>query len=270
MTALPRCAVAPLVIVVPLLIAATAAAAGPNTLSPGEKAKGFQRCFDGRTLAGWQHKGNWKVQQGTITREGRGGSLVYRSRKVPNDFELRFQWRVSSGSNSGVYYRPGQYEYQILDNTKHIDGRNPRTSAASLYFCMAPSRDATATVGTWNTGRIVAKGTVIQHWLNGQKVIDFDYNDPRWKESVELLRLRGGRLADRGAFLSLQDHGDPVWYRAIRLREIPAGEKLLSENIKPQPITPDVRAAELKKLKGILARRRKDAAKKAVKKKARP
>ncbi len=267
MTALPRLAVFALVLLIPLASSA-ALAAEPNTLSAGEKSIGFQLCFNGRTLAGWKHQGNWEVKKGTITRTGRGGSLVYRSRKIPDNFELRFEWRVSPGSNSGVYYRPGQYEYQILDNKKHIDGRNPRTSAASLYFCMAPARDVTATVGTWNTGRIVAKGTVIQHWLNGRKVIDFDYADPRWKESVELLRLRGGRLADRGAFLSLQDHGDPVWYRSIRLRELPAGEKLVSENIKPQPLTPSVRAAERKKLKGILDRRRKNAAKKAAKKKA--
>ena len=75
-------------------------------------------------------------------REG-GGSLTYSKRRLPDNFELRCQWKVNKGSNSGVYYRPGQYEYQILDNKVHRDGHNPRTSAASLYFCMAPSHDAT-------------------------------------------------------------------------------------------------------------------------------
>lgn len=231
-------------------------AESPNTLSEQEREQGFRLLFDGRTLAGWQHKGNWKVDKGVITRSGRGGSLVYTVKKVPDDFELRFQWRVAAGSNSGVYYRPGQYEYQILDNSKHIDGRNPRTSAASLYFCMAPSHDATARVGRWNTGRIVAKGSVIQHWLNGKKVIDFDYTLPRWKEHVELLKLRGGKLASRGARLNLQDHGDPVWYRSLRMRTIPGSEKLVSQNIRPQKISAAVRAAEQKKLKGIIDRRK--------------
>ena len=81
-------------------------------------------------------------------------------------------------------------------------------------------------------------------------------------EHVELLRLRGGKLAARGARLKLQDHGDPVWYRAIRMRTIPPGEKLVSENIRPQKISPEVRAAEQKKLKGILARRKAAARKK--------
>jgi hypothetical protein len=174
---------------------------------------------------------------------------------VPNDFELRFEWKVAPGSNSGVYYRPGQYEYQILDNSKHADGRNPRTSAASVYFCMAPSRDATAKPGLWNTARIVCKGTVIQHWLNGEKVVDFDYTNTMWKDNVALLQQRGGDLKARGANLQLQDHGDPVWYRSIRLRAIAEDEQLVSENIAPEKLTAEVLAAERKKLQGIVNRR---------------
>ena len=90
-------------------------------------------------------RANWVVEGDAVTRTGRGGSLVYAAKKIPNDFELRFDWKVAKGSNSGVYYRPGQYEYQILDNAVHADGSNPRTSAASLYFCMQPSADATKT-----------------------------------------------------------------------------------------------------------------------------
>ena len=88
-----------------------------------------------------------------MTREGKGGGLTYTTAKIPDDFELRFQWKVAAGSNSGIYYRPGQYEYQILDNKKHRDGINPRTSAASLYFCVAPARDATRPVGAMESGQ---------------------------------------------------------------------------------------------------------------------
>jgi hypothetical protein len=193
----------------------------PNTLTDEEKQAGFELLFNGKDLAGWQHAGNWKVVDGVIHRAGPGGDLTYKAQKVPDDFELRFEWKVARGSNSGVYYRPGQYEYQILDNKVHADGRNPRTSAASLYFCMPPSHDATKPVGEWNTGRIVCQGTIIQHWLNGVKVIHFDYTDPKWAKEVELLRRRGAELGSRGAFLHLQDHGDPVWYRSLRLRALP-------------------------------------------------
>lgn len=243
-------------------VASTSLAGDANTLNKKEKAAGFELLFNGSNLENWKHSGNWVVEEGVITRKGKGGSLVYTTKKIPNDFELRFEWKVAKGSNSGVYYRPGQYEYQILHNGVHADGKNPRTSAASLYFCMAPAKDATKPAGEWNTGRIVCKGTVIQHWLNGEKMIDFDYTNPKWKENVELLRLRGGNLPARGANLSLQDHGDPVWYRSIRMREIPADEKLVSENIDPAEIPADVLKAEEAKLKRILENRKKAAERK--------
>ena len=215
----------------------------------------FQALFDGGDLSGWKHSGNWEVKDGAITRTGRGGSLVFAASKIPDDFELRFDWKVAKGSNSGVYYRPGQYEYQILDNDVHADGRNPRTSAASLYFCMQPSKDATQPVGQWNQGRIVCKGSVIQHWLNGQKVIDFDYADPKWEFNVGMLKQRGGNLTARGAHLSLQDHGDPVWYRNILLRAIPSDEDIRHTEVRPAEIAPDVLEKERLKLEGIVKRR---------------
>ncbi len=245
------------------LLISVAAAAPPNQLTEEEKSQGFELLFNGQDLEGWKHGGNWIVQEGALTRTGRGGSLVYDKAKVPDDFELRFEWKVAPGSNSGVYYRPTQYEYQILDNAKHADGKNPRTSAASLYFCMAPAKDATREPGQWNTAKVVCKGTVVQHWLNGQKVIDFDYADPRWKDNVEMLRLRGGDLAARGANLNFQDHGDPVWYRSVRLRTIPSDEVLVSENIQPQPLTPEQLEAERTKLQGIIQRRQKQSQSKA-------
>lgn len=197
---------------------------------------GFEPLFDGRTLDGWRHDGNWAVVNGEIARVKRGGSLVYEKTKVPDDFELRFEWKVSKGCNSGVYYRPGQYEYQLLDNANSPYGENPRQAAASLFFCMAPASDFVKLIGEWNDGRILCRGTVIQHWLNGWKVIDFDYTDPRWHSEIELLRIRGGDLTQRGANLSLQDHGADVWFRNLRWRAIPPDEKRVSENLSPMPI----------------------------------
>lgn len=227
--------------------------ASPSVLAqqPGD----VQVLFDGSSLQGWKHAGNWQIQEDAVARIKPGGSLVYTEKKIPDDFELRFQWKVAQGSNSGVYYRPGQYEYQILDNQRHSNGTNPRTTAASLYFCMAPSEDRTAAIGQWNQARIVCKGSVIQHWLNGHKVIDFDYKDPQWADEVDLLRKRGGDLAARGAFLSLQDHGDPVWFRQITLREIPPNEAIEHQVVQPAKIPPAARAEELKKVQGIMKRR---------------
>ena len=227
-----------------------------NSLSDAEDKQNFKLLFDGKTLDGWQHSGNWVVKDDAITRTDRGGSLTYKTSKVPDDFELRFQWRVAQGSNSGVYYRPGQYEYQILDNKVHVDGKNPRTSAASLYFCMAPSDDATRPVGQWNQGRVICKGSVIQHWLNGKIVISFDYSDPKWAFNVRLLKLRGAELAARGGSLFFQDHGDPVWYRGIKMRTLGDDDPIDLGTVTPAVISEAVLAAEKKKLDGILERRK--------------
>jgi len=228
------------------------ASADPNRATAREGKAGFKTLFDGSGLEGWEQKGNWVVEDGAVFRARRGGGITYKAMKVPNDFELCFDWKVAQGSNSGVYYRPGQYEYQILDNKRHPNGRNPRTTAASLYFCVAPSQDATRPPGKWNTGRVICKGTVIQHWLNGKKVVDIDYSDPKWAANVELLRLRGADLSARGAYVHLQDHGDPVWYRSIRLRPLGTSETLDRSPITPQPISDEIRQAERKKIEHIL------------------
>lgn len=226
-----------------------------DSTSAAEQKAGFEVLFDGTSLNGWKHNGNWKIEDGVLTRSGKGGSLVYKTSKVPDDFELRFDWKVGKGSNSGVYYRPTQYEYQILDNKVHNDGKNPRTSAASVYFCMQPSIDATKPVGEWNTARIVCKGTVIQHWLNGQKVVGFDYTDPRWKFNVDMLKQRGGNLAARGANLSLQDHGDAVWYRSIRWKRLSKTDRLDQTPVIPAQLSPAILRAEAAKLDSIVKRR---------------
>ena len=230
-----------------LLTAITAYSAEPE----------FKILFDGDSLDGWKHSGNWDIQSDrSVHRTGPGGSLTYVAQKVPDDFELRFEWKVGEGANSGVYYRPGQYEYQILHNQLHRDGQNPRTSAASLYFCMAPSHDATKQAGQWNSGRVICKGSVIQHWLNGTKVIDFDYKNEQWAFNVSLIEKRGADLASRSGQLSLQDHGDPVWYRNIKIRQLGQEEIINHETVTPERISGEVLQAERQKLEGILERRK--------------
>ncbi|WP_419190111.1 3-keto-disaccharide hydrolase [Stieleria marina] len=104
---------------------------------------------------------------------------------------------------------------------------------------MAPCKDATRPVGQWNRGRVVCKGTVIQHWLNDRKVLDFNYTDPKRTGMSKLLTIRGGDLTGRGGQLWLQDHGQPVWYRNLRWREIPTAEQLRpSPDFKPMSIPP--------------------------------
>ncbi|HYF35780.1 MAG TPA: DUF1080 domain-containing protein [Prosthecobacter sp.] len=228
-----------------------------DALDQAEQTQGFVSLFDGASLAGWEQKGNWVIEDGAVCRKAEGGPLTYTRRRVPDDFELRFDWKVSKGCNSGVYYRPGQYEYQVLDNVNSPYGENPRQSAASLFFCMAPSRDASKPYGEWNEGRVVCKGTVIQHWLNGVKVVDFDYTDPKWSQEIELLRIRGADLSARGGQVWLQDHGAPVWFRNLRMRAIPADENLDRSDFTPMPIPEVALKKEQERVRKMLEARKK-------------
>lgn len=230
----------------------------PSRADDAEEARlGFVSLFDGKTFEGWHHEGNWVIQDGALYRQTRGGSLTYTAAEVPDDFELRFEWKVSEGCNSGVYYRPGQVEYQVLDNANSPYGENPRQSAASLFFCMAPDRDATLPHAHWNSGRILCQGTVIEHWLNGQRVVSFDYSDPRWKAEVDLLAIRGGDLTGRGGSLWLQDHGQDVWFRHLRWREIPESESLeANPDFRPMPVAGAGLANEQERVKRMFASRR--------------
>ncbi|MDB4338900.1 DUF1080 domain-containing protein [Rubripirellula sp.] len=214
---------------------------------------GFSALSDGKTFDGWQHSGNWVIEEGAFYRKRAGGSLTFTKMLVPDDFELRFDWKVSKGCNSGVYYRPAQYEYQILDNVHSPYGENARQSAGSLFFCMAPSKDVTKPFGQWNQGAIRCKGSVIEHWVNGQRVLSFDYRDKKWSKQVELLRIRGADLEARGGRLWLQDHGQDVWFRNLRIREIPKAENLIADpDFVPLPVTGKALKAEQDRVKGML------------------
>ncbi len=227
-----------------------------SRITPGRNGD-FESLFDGKSFAGWEQKGNWAIEEGAFHRKAGGGPLTYIVKPVPDDFELRFEWKVSKGCNSGVYYRPGQYEYQVLDNVNSPYGENPRQSAASLFFCMAPSKDASKPLGEWNEGRVMCKGTIIQHWLNGEKVIDFDYTDPKWSKEVELLRIRGADLNARGGRLWLQDHGADVWFRNLKWRTIPAEETLPRSNFAPMAIPPAALEKENARVQQMLKARKK-------------
>jgi len=199
------------------------------------EADGWKTLFDGRTLAGWRSLASdepgagWKVRDGAIELDGKAGDLV--SAEAFGDFELSFEWRVSEAANSGVIYRVGLGEkntfltgpeYQILDNVKGEDNKPASHTAAGLYDLVAPPKDHTRPVGEWNDGRIRVRGWHIEHWVNGEKTVDVDLASPEGKALIERSKFKGwakfATLA-RG-HIALQDHGHPVWFRAIRVRAL--------------------------------------------------
>ncbi len=218
--------------------AVTLPAVVPNQLSLEEEAAGFKILFDGRSPNGWRGFAKaefptqgWAIVDGTlhVHAGGGGGDLV--TAETYGDFELRFEWKVSAGANSGVMYRVSeeqQYpwqtgpEYQVLDDAKHPDGKDPRTSAAALYALIAAEGKALAPVGEWNEGRIVVRGWHVEHWLNGKKVVDQEL-----ASAAVRAKIAASKFGSMPKFatcttgvIALQDHGDDVWFRSLRLRRL--------------------------------------------------
>jgi len=194
-------------------------------LTDRESADGFVSFFDGTNLEGWNTPGtNWVCLAGALTRVADGGDVTYEGQRLPDDFDLRFEWKISRGGNSGVIYRPGSglVEYQILDNANKPLGADPKTWAGSLFGYASEPKDQTKPVGQWNEGRIVCEADRIRHFLNGATVLDTHYNQPEWKEARDRLREGFGTdlNAARGGHLVLRDEGFQVWYRSIRVKAL--------------------------------------------------
>lgn len=206
-----------------------------NVLTSAERAAGWELLFDGRTLEGWRGynrpdlPGGWAARDGMLTRVGEGGDII--TERQFEDFELSVEWRVEAGGNSGILYRAAEGEewiyhsapeYQVLDDERHPDGRDPLTSAGSNYGLHPAARGVVRPAGAWNRARIVVEDDRVQHWLNGTLVVEYELGSADWEDRVASSKFAQwpayGR-AERG-HIGLQDHGDPVWYRDIKIREI--------------------------------------------------
>ncbi|MDZ8117547.1 DUF1080 domain-containing protein [Pontiella sp. NLcol2] len=168
--------------------------------------------------AGWVMEADGSVH---LPAGVKGGSLS--TRESFQDFELRFEWKISEGGNSGVYYRAAKGkspEYQILDDEKHVRGQWPVSRAAALYDLFGRSDDSCyKPAGEWNTGKIVAEGKRLQHWLNGVKVVDVEVDSPEWNEAFAKSKFKNPETYGKmNGKIWFQDHGGEVWYRNVLIR----------------------------------------------------
>lgn len=191
---------------------------------------------DFRPLTQWRSYGgagvpssNWEIADGLIRHTPGGGDLT--SVETFGDFELTFDWKISPGGNSGVMYRVDESygapyqsgpEYQILDNAGHADGQLPTTSAASAFGLYAPTGAAPRPVGEWNSARIVARGTYVEHWLNGIRVLSYEIGSPDWTQRVAASKFAAWRGFGmlRTGHIDLQDHGSAVEFRNFMIRPL--------------------------------------------------
>jgi hypothetical protein len=207
-----------------------------NMLTDAEQAAGWRLLFDGRTTTGWRGykrttmPDGWQVVDGALTRVAAGGDIVTTDQFA--NFELALEWMVGPAGNSGVFYRAtedveriyhGAPEMQVLDDAGHADGKSRLTAAGANYAITPAPAGIVRPAGEWNEARIVANGARVEHWLNGQKVVQYELWSPDWEQKVKASKFaewpKYGRA--KSGHIGLQDHGDRVAFRNIRLRVLP-------------------------------------------------
>ena len=192
--------------------------------------------FDGERvtgLRGYKEVGfpnSWEIVDGTLkTIPGYGVDLI--SVDIYSNFELELEWKVPEGGNSGIFYfatEEGDYiwqsapEMQVLDDKKHSDGKNTLTSAGALYAMIAPTKSVVNPVGEFNQVRIKVKDNHVEHWLNGTKVVEYEYQSDAMWDLVAKSKFNTMPLfakASEGHIGIQGDHGE-IWYRNIRIRKL--------------------------------------------------
>ena len=199
----------------------------------------FVPLFDGQTLSGWRGfkqetvPSTWTVDDGAIHGSGGGPDLI--TQRQYGDFELRFEWKIEAGGNSGVIYRVQEegvdesyqsgIEYQLLDDERlSTTTWFPRRVAERSTDCMAAADNVLRPVGQYNSSRIVARGQRLEHWLNDELVAECVIGSPDWKQAnrrQQVSRLAHLCRSSRG-HIALQSHGGAVWFRNLRIHEFAA------------------------------------------------
>ncbi|MEE2764887.1 MAG: DUF1080 domain-containing protein [Candidatus Neomarinimicrobiota bacterium] len=200
------------------------------------QSKDWVILFDGQKVTGmrgykmenfpWD---GWKIEDGTLKTLPNGKGVDIISTETYKDFELELEWKVKSGGNSGIFYFATEKdthiwqsapEMQVLDNIVHTDGKKTVTSAGALYDLIAPSETVVNPVGEFNQVRILSKDNTVSHWLNGTKILEYEYgsdnlkkliNKSKFKDMPYFAKVPVGSIGLQG------DHGE-VWYRNIRVR----------------------------------------------------
>ena len=236
-------------------IAAASSAPLGTTTNSGVTEYNWRFLFDGTSLEGWRNYGRegepidkWHIEDGTLALEqggvfplwgliksvifgGGSNDLIY-YREAFKDFELSLEWKISENGNSGIFYLVADekentpwltgIEMQVLHNEGHADGKIETHRAGDLYDLIAAQPETVKPPGQWNQVLIRIVNNRIEHWLNGVKVVEVTRGSDQWNTLVASSKFADMPLfgkADTG-YIVLQDHGDPVWYRNIKIREL--------------------------------------------------
>lgn len=225
---------------------ATKTTVSNNSLTPTEQSDGWQLLFDGKTKTGWHIYNNksdgsgWVVEDGALrlnTKEKKDGKVVGGGDLITDqefdNYHLSLEWKLDTGGNSGVIFYvkedakyPESYhtglEMQVLDNERHRDANINKHRAADLYDLVSSSPETVKPPGEWNKAEIISNKGALEFRLNDTKVLSTTLWDDNWKKMLAGSKFK--QWADFGTLksgkIALQDHGDPVWYRNIRIRKL--------------------------------------------------
>lgn len=226
---------------------ATSSSETADTRQAGSNDDEWISLFDGESLDGWHTYGQesagsaWKAEDGVLYLDvenradwqAEGGGDILTEEEF-EDFHLQLEWKISENGNSGIMFYvdedPDQYDYpwhtgpemQILDTDGHPDGKIYKHRVGDLYDLVAASEDAAKPVGEWNEVEIISKDAQLEFYLNGVNIV----STPLWNESWQQL-IKESKFRDMPDFgkmtkgkIALQDHGDPVWFRNIRIKRL--------------------------------------------------
>lgn len=217
-----------------------------NSLTDQEKADGWKLLFDGKTLNGWKGYmkdsigSAWSVDEESIhldngQKEGfqvkSGGDII--TTDEYENYELSLQWKIQPCGNSGVIFHvveSPEFEYvwntgpemQVLDNACHPDAKIIKHRAGDLYDLITVSEETVKPAGEWNEARLKSDHGNMTFWLNGVQTVSFTMHTPEWDALVagsKFKDMKGFGKASKG-HIALQDHGDKVWFRNIKIREL--------------------------------------------------
>ena len=199
-------------------------------------ASEWRPLFDGASLKDWRGyktdkvPDGWRIENGTLTKNTPVADIVTRDQF--GDFELELEWKIGEAGNAGIFYRGTEEyehiywsapEYQLLDDIKGADNKTRLTCAGAAYAILPSPPGHLKPVGEWNRARIVVKGSHVEHWLNGVKLLEYELGSPEWEAKVKASKFKDwpnyGR-AKRGHIALQGDHEGTLAFRNIRIREI--------------------------------------------------
>ena len=208
----------------------------------GAQGDGFKPLFDGKSLDGWRgykkadaSETRWKVEGGLVTIPENDGKDTRGQRDIIttgtyDQFDLRWEWKVAQGGNSGLKYFVLEdeasaigHEYQMIDDERHPDAKiGPHRQTAALYDVLPAADRPLKPAGEWNQSQVIVKGKHVEHWLNGKRVLQYELDSPELKAAVAKSKFKDiARFGkpQKGHIL-IQDHGNAVWYRNVRIKPL--------------------------------------------------